>query len=1052
MLVAVKSHRMAGRSAARHPLRYGVLAAVGTFAFLSAVLALLFAVPGHGQPVLCLRLSDRATVLSAAACPGHLLERKHIGAGTRVDLRDMAVRDRIGALWPPATGEVKLEFPGLTASVPFRAVRAAADPLMTALLVARTLALGLSLVIAGLLVVRVPSRMSWAFFLFIAFSAPSAQAAPALAMWNPYVALAAALAWQSLLMLAAVEFLVFVLRFPSDVAEGWLCRLERAAVAIFLAGAAVAVMPSVAFFLEGRPAHGWAVASEAALVAIFALALFVMIVKYRYASGADRHKLAFVLYCLAIGFTGFVADGLLGAFGFAGWLARASGLLTIVVPIGVAYAVVRHRVIDVRIAISHTVLYSAVTLTVISLFACLEQLLAQVYHERIPSSLGFGVDAALSVAVVVALNMGHERAMRWIENRVFRSRRIAEEQMTLLATSLLDEEHLYPLAEALACGPARALHLTSGAAFFRTSGRKFRRLGSYGWHQSDLHDADATSPIANLARTARHLVHVDHAAVKGTGIPMDDRRPEVALPLVLRGELVGFALYGAHENGAALDHEERALLDALATPATAAFDHAASSALRSRNRTLQWEVVRLRRRMGMALALVATIGAALVAMPDRARASQNVTPPNLTHVTQLKHVGGKYEDVATHFTGRVDEHWTRVSVGSKRVVVGLLDASAPIAGNLYDVLVFDGSGHLLATLPVPRRPLAGATGSELDIRYSVDDDAANVPCCRGDYLDVFVRIAGGHATVASRAYGPPIGASGAIASAAVAPGLQQTAAGAPQPPTLTSGLTRISHLAFGENGELWASDAQAIVAIDADERQIDGRRTFAAPCAIQDVAVMGEFAAVALSCGSINIVSEDGNITHVFHASVSAGARLATNGKTLWLVSASRACMLVPVRWCTALPGAGSAAVERDGALLVARARGASTAILRVGVYGTPKTLGVVPWRVGWLLSRDKPILIPASGAAVYALSAKGAANRVCTLTEKVRMVSVGGYGDAILALAGNALEMVRAAGCSNVERFPALHPAAFAVSGTLLAIGYDSPDIAFSAIPPASR
>ena len=50
----------------------------------------------------------------------------------------------------------------------------------------------------------------------------------------------------------------------------------------------------------------------------------------------------------------------------------------------------------------------------------------------------------------------------------------------------------------------------------------------------------------------------------------------VALPVMVRHEVVSFALYGAHLNGAQLDPEEIRMLEGLAREAARAYDHVES--------------------------------------------------------------------------------------------------------------------------------------------------------------------------------------------------------------------------------------------------------------------------------------------------------------------------------------------------------------------------------------------------------------------------------------------------------------------------------------------
>lgn len=1032
---------MAGLSPRRF-VRYGVLTSIAAFSLGYVLLALVFTMPGRGQPRLCMDVSDNGTILSAANC-GSALERRGVGNGSRIDLGALSVTGRVALLWPKPNVLITLPIAGMPQEVEFTPATLKPDPILTALLYARIAALILCLAVAGLLVAFRPSKMSWAFFLFIAFSAPAAAAHPVIAQWSPRLAIAGTMLWQVLLMLAAVAFLTFVLRFPGDAATGRLADLERTTPLIFICAAIIAVMPSEQFFIAGRPAHGWTIGSEVALAMIFGLALGTIVVKYVLASGADRQKLGFVLWCLFIGFSGFIADAFLGAFGFPNWLARSVGLLTIVVPIGVAYAVVRHRVIDVRVVISHTLMYSGVVATVVVLFSIVENILGAVYHESATSTALRFVLFAVGVATAVALFFAHEHVMRLIERCMFRSRLASEQRMAQLAAELPDAVSAKELAEMLANEPADAMRLTSAATFLRVGEDRFERLESFGWKPEELPQAREGERLVNVIAEMHRAAHLRHDVLEGAHAPADDRRPEVALPLMLRGKLLGFALYGAHRNGAALDRGERELLGALATPATAAFAHIESIALRARNRRLEEENAQLRKG---ASAIIATIAVLLCVAPRSGWAAPNVAPPDLNRVPQLTRVADGYEDRATHFSGTAESHWSVLAVSGTQVIVGMLDARKPIAGNDFEVLIFDASSHLLGTVPVPRRPLITVRRADLDVRYSIDRDPPSMPCCRGDYVDVFVRVTTARAVVAMRAYGPPIGAASGAAGGVNGPGLQQTSADS-NAPVLDVGMREVRRLAFDHAGTLWASDSHSVVAIDPDSRRVVARHAFAPQCSIVDMVGTGTGSAVALSCGEIDALSTAASITRL--SSASASARLVSAGGALWLIDGNRACLLTAQRSCARVDGASVAAVDGNGALIVAQRRGSSTALVRVASgAGSAVTVATVPWQVSWLEWSGAPIAGRAGSTQAYVVQPDASVLPLCTLPGPVAAFSIGGYGGTVAALTGGQLETLDATGCKTLETFPALHPSAFAFSNTLLAVGYASSDIIFSAVP----
>jgi hypothetical protein len=56
----------------------------------------------------------------------------------------------------------------------------------------------------------------------------------------------------------------------------------------------------------------------------------------------------------------------------------------------------------------------------------------------------------------------------------------------------------------------------------------------------------------------------------------------LAVPVMVRHDLVSFTLYGAHRNGAQLDPEEVELLEGLANEASRSYDHVEAVRVRAR--------------------------------------------------------------------------------------------------------------------------------------------------------------------------------------------------------------------------------------------------------------------------------------------------------------------------------------------------------------------------------------------------------------------------------------------------------------------------------------
>ena len=76
-------------------------------------------------------------------------------------------------------------------------------------------------------------------------------------------------------------------------------------------------------------------------------------------------------------------------------------------------------------------------------------------------------------------------------------------------------------------------------------------------------------------------------------VPPGVAQPQLAVPIVVRRRLLGFALYGGHRGGVALDPDEINVIGGLMTGASAAYDHLDAEAMRRESLALRQEAARL---------------------------------------------------------------------------------------------------------------------------------------------------------------------------------------------------------------------------------------------------------------------------------------------------------------------------------------------------------------------------------------------------------------------------------------------------------------------------
>lgn len=288
-----------------------------------------------------------------------------------------------------------------------------------------------------------------------------------------------------------------------------------------------------------------------------------LLATYRGASAPDRHRLGLVVSAIIIGLifsdVGNTLVGLVpGGDPMLYALGKALRLLEVIVPIAVAYAVLRHRIIDVSFVISKAVVYTVLSTIVVGLFALVDLFFSHVLSE---SKAGLFADVALALVLGFFFNTMHNHVDRMVDSLLFRSRHRAEEHLSMVVDAMPYAENERDLREMLIDEPVRAFDLTSGMMKQNLDGY-FEGM------------PDSGKLVAYL---------------RGRRAPLrlDTTDPVLAVPVFSHGGLAAAAFYGVHRNGSDFDPEEIGILAHLASAAGAAFDRLEAAALRAENQALR---------------------------------------------------------------------------------------------------------------------------------------------------------------------------------------------------------------------------------------------------------------------------------------------------------------------------------------------------------------------------------------------------------------------------------------------------------------------------------
>jgi hypothetical protein len=431
-----------------------------------------------------------------------------------------------------------------------------------------------------------PSLMTWGFGLFcITALAPTTLAQAQLAGQPPLVWVAVTGAQTILYNVGAIGFLIFAFRFPGDVArDRWRAIVLRYTPVLVLA---CVTLDSINMIQWSRGTYqNWIDYLEYGLyVAIFVLSGAALVETYLRSSGSDRSRLHWALLGVGVGYALFIVNNIgyelnvLGGQQWAQALISVSGMLEIVVPIAVGYAILRHRVIDVRFVVDQAVVYAATTAIVVSTIALLHWFVG----KRLESAhMEFITEVIFALLLGWTLSRIHDWMDELAKRVLFRSWYEAVKRLEGIGEALRFAESEQSVDGLIVSEPVDALHLISAATFHRVSDGAYGIGKSIGWDAAAI-SIDADHPLV-LQLQARGAP-VRMAEVRAlTEAPRGALAPVLAIPLRSRHEVFGFVLYGGHTNGAELNPHDVETLTKLADEAASAYE---SIALAERRREIE---------------------------------------------------------------------------------------------------------------------------------------------------------------------------------------------------------------------------------------------------------------------------------------------------------------------------------------------------------------------------------------------------------------------------------------------------------------------------------
>jgi sigma-B regulation protein RsbU (phosphoserine phosphatase) len=272
---------------------------------------------------------------------------------------------------------------------------------------------------------------------------------------------------------------------------------------------------------------------------------------------------------------------------FPEWFVLSALSLMLLFPVTLAYVIVVHRAMDVRVVIRQGLQYALATggIRVLQIILTAAILITGITFARNRHlSLANEISAiSLLIVAVLLLRRGALRLRAWTDRRFFRDAYNAEQILEALSDEVRSIVEKRPLLERVATKIAESLHIPLVAVLLEDAGcyRPAFALGFAG--VLDAHLADSGATVQRLKREAApELVYFDDedSWVNGSTLSEDERRslaslqPQLLLPLMAKQNLLGIISLGEKRSEAPYSSTDVRLLKSVATQTALALSNA----------------------------------------------------------------------------------------------------------------------------------------------------------------------------------------------------------------------------------------------------------------------------------------------------------------------------------------------------------------------------------------------------------------------------------------------------------------------------------------------
>ena len=439
-------------------------------------------------------------------------------------------------------------------------------------IVPATIFLGISFVLVYLR----PSVMTWSF---LAYALGYFSTGPAFAYFHSLMPVPLYLGMTFVLStflsnFAVLPILPFVIRYPSDEVSARFRLADRLIWSVIALAFLGYAYDWYHVWSTGSPSPFADLLESWLPLGAFIAAAAIIVTKFKTVPPTIRQRFGFLVVGLIVS---FIAYAVYFIPGVPIAVAQIAGYGVVLTPLCVAYGLMRSRVLDVNFVVNRAIVYSLLSLLVIAFVSLLDWSLSRLVSEQ---KFATGIELLVTIGVGFLLDRINRATESFVELTLFRRRRIAEDYLRRAAAALPYATEEKAISDGLTQVPADGLELVAAALYRRSlEGERFEGIAT-------SRDTSVAPPgfernhlLVRMMQASERSVWLDELR---THLDPDNAAIYViAIPVTVRHELVAFALYGSHRNGAQIDPEEVRLLEELSREAARAYDHVEAVRIRA---------------------------------------------------------------------------------------------------------------------------------------------------------------------------------------------------------------------------------------------------------------------------------------------------------------------------------------------------------------------------------------------------------------------------------------------------------------------------------------